>query len=193
MKLEINKNLILKRNDSLLEEFLNVHKEREWMNKYYRKEAEQICRIKDGYLIVDRPRIKTSFCFGSGWNGVSSLEEDEIANDLANQARTDEGYFLEENLKDLNKKVEMLKNSLKLDYDSYDRVVFIKNGLNQYTVVTRKSAEYWNEEYEEASDKEVREILSLYLSVRENFKRRLSSYLKKYGLSKIDSWTYLRD
>lgn len=193
MKLEINKNLILKRNDSLLEEFLTTHEEGVWIKNYYRKAVEQICRIKDGYLIVDKPRIKTSFCFGSGWDGVSSLEEDEIANDLANQARTDEAYFLEENLKDLNKKVEMLKNSLKLDYDSYDRVVFIKNGLNQYAVVTRKSAEYWNEEYEEASDKEVREILSLYLSVRENFKRRLSAYLKKYGLSKIDSWTYLRD
>ena len=193
MGIIINKNLILKRNDSLLGEFLATYEEREWMKNYYRKAAEQICRIKDGYLIVDKPRIKTSFCFGSGWDGVSSLEEDEIANDLANQARTDEAYFLEENLKDLNKKVEMLKNSLKLDYDSYDRVVFIKNGLNQYAVVTRKSAEYWNEEYEEASDKEVREILSLYLSVRENFKRRLSAYLKKYGLSKIDSWTYLRD
>lgn len=192
MKLEINKNLILKRNDSLLEEFLNVCEGGWWMEKYYRKEVEQICRIKDGYLIVDKPRIKTSFCFGSGWNGVSSLEEDEVANDLANQARTDEGYFLEENLQELNKKIQILEESLELDCDSYDRVVLIKNGLN-YSIVRRKHAEYWNEEYEKVSDEEVREILALYLSVRENFKRRLSTYLKKYGLSKIDSWTYLRD
>ena len=193
MKLEINKNLILKRNDSLLEEFLTTHEEGVWIKNYYRKAVEQICRIKDGYLIVDKPRIKTSFCFGSGWNGVSSLEEDEVANDLANQARTDEGYFLEENLQELNKKIQILEESLELDYDSYDRVVLIKNGLNQYSIVRRKHAEYWNEEYEKVSDEEVREILALYLSVRENFKRRLSVYLKKYGLSKINSWTYLRD
>lgn len=193
MKLEINKNLILKRNDKLLEDFLTLNKENEYMKNYYRKEVEQICKIRDGYFLIDKPRIKTSFCFGSGWNGISSLEEDEIANDLANQARTDEDYFLEENLQEINKKVQILEDSLKLDCDSYDRVVLIKNGLNQYSVVRRKHAEYWNEEYTEASNEEVKEVLDLHLSVRENFKKRLSTYLKKYGLSKINSWTYLRD
>ena len=193
MKLEINKNLILKRNEELLEEFLDKSEPSSYMKNYYRKEVEQIAKIKDGYLIVDKPRIKTSFCFGSGWNGISSAEEDEIANDLASQARTDEDWFLEENLQEINKKIQILEESLELDCDSYDRVVLIKNGLNQYSVVRRKHAEYWSEEYVETSNEEVKEILDLYLSVRENFKRRLSTYLKKYGLTKINSWTYLRD
>ena len=192
MKLTINKNLILKRNEELLEEFLDKSEPSSYMKDYYRKVVEQIAKIKDGYLIVDKPRIKTSFCFGFGWNGISSLEEDEIANDLANQARTDEDYFLEQNLQEINNKVEMLQGSLELDCDSYDRVVLIKNGL-QYSIVQRKHAEYWGEEYVEASNEEVKRILDLYLSVRENFKRRLSTYLKKYGLTKINSWTYLRD
>ena len=192
MKLEINKNLILKRNEELLEEFLDKSEPSSYMKNYYRKEVEQIAEIKDGYLIVDKPRIKTSFCFGSGWNGISSLEEDEIANDLANQARTDEDYFLEQNLQEINNKVEMLQGSLELDCDSYDRVVLIKNGL-QYSIMQRKHAEYWGEEYISPFSWEIEEILSLYLSVRETFKRRLSTYLKKYGLTKINSWTYLRD
>lgn len=193
MKLEINKNLILKRNEELLEEFLDKSEPSSYMKNYYRKEVEQIAEIKEGYLIVDKPRIKTSFCFGSGWNGISSAEEDEIANDLANQARTDEDWFLEENLQEINKKIQILEESLELDCDSYDRVVLVKNGLNQYSVVRRKHAEYWSEEYVEASNEEVKEILDLYLSVRETFKRRLSTYLKKYSLTKINSWTYLRD
>ena len=193
MKLEINKNLILKRNEELLEEFLDKSEPSSYMKNYYRKEVEQIAEIKDGYLIVDKPRIKTSFCFGSGWNGISSLEEDEIANDLANQARTDEDYFLEENLQELNKRIKVLEDSLISDADSFNKVVLIKNGFNQYSVAARRHAEYWDEEYTEATEKEVKEILSLYVSVRENFKRRLSIYLKKYGLTKINSWTYLRD
>ena len=193
MKLKINKNLILKRNDGLLEEFLDKSEPSSYMKDYYRKEAEQIAKIKDGYLIVDKPRIKTSFCFGSGWNGISSLEEDEIANDLANQARTDEDYFLEENLQELNKRIKVLEDSLISDADSFNKAVLIKNGFNQYSVAARHHAEYWDEEYTEATEKEVKEILSLYVSVRENFKRRLSIYLKKYGLTKINSWTYLRD
>lgn len=192
MKLEINKNLILKRNEGLLEEFLDKSEPSSYMKDYYRKVVEQIAKIKDGYLIVDKPRIKTSFCFGFGWNGISSLEEDEIANDLANQARTDEDYFLEQNLQEINNKVEMLQGSLELDCDSYDRVVLIKNGL-QYSIVQRKHAEYWGEEYISPFSWEIEEILSLYLSVRETFKRRLSTYLKKYGLTKINSRTYLRD
>lgn len=192
MKLTINKNLILKRNEELLEEFLDKSEPSSYMKNYYRKEVEQIAEIKDGYLIVDKPRIKTSFCFGSGWNGISSAEEDEIANGLANQARTDEDWFLEQNLQEINNKVEMLQGSLELDCDSYDRVVLIKNGL-QYSIVQRKHAEYWGEEYISPFSWEIEEILSLYLSVRENFKRRLSTYLKKYGLTKINSWTYLRD
>ena len=193
MNLVINKNSILKRNDKLLEDFLTTNKENEYMKKYYRNAVEQICKIRDGYFFIDKPRIKTSFCFGAGWNGVSSLEEDEIAGDLAYQARTNEDYFLEENLKELNKRIKVLEDSLISDTDSFDKAVLIKNGFNQYSITARRHAEYWDEEYMEATEKEVKEILSLYVSVRENFKRRLSVYLKKYGLTKIHSWTYLRD
>lgn len=192
MNLVIDKKLILKRNDKLLEDFLVLDKENEYMKNYYRKEVEQICKIRDGYFLIDKPRIKTSFCFGSGWNGVSSLEEDEVANDLAYQAKNDEDYFLEENLQDLNKRIKVLEDSLASDAD-YDKAVLIKNGCNQYSIVARRHAEYWNEEYVVSTEEEVKEILKLYISVKENFKKRLSTYLKKYGLTKINSWTYLRD
>ena len=45
----------------------------------------------------------------------------------------------------------------------------------------------------ELTKTEIKEILDVYKKQKENFTKRLNTYLKKYGLSKLHTWTYLVD
>ena len=40
---------------------------------------------------------------------------------------------------------------------------------------------------------EIYSLIKGYEEVRQMFTKRLKTYLKKYGLSKLNVWTYLRD
>ena len=40
------------------------------------------------------------------------------------------------------------------------------------------------------TEEERQTVLSAYKQIREDFEKRLNTYLKRYGLSKIDTWTY---
>ena len=49
------------------------------------------------------------------------------------------------------------------------------------------------EGHEQLTDAEKNAILYGVEVVKEQFKKRLNTYLKRYGLTKIHSWTYLSD
>ena len=45
----------------------------------------------------------------------------------------------------------------------------------------------------EANKEDLFLIIEVYKQQIENFKKRLNTYLKRYGLSKLTTWTYLID
>ena len=45
----------------------------------------------------------------------------------------------------------------------------------------------------EATKEDLLLIIEVYKQQIENFKKRLNTYLKRYGLSKLRTWTYLVD
>ena len=45
----------------------------------------------------------------------------------------------------------------------------------------------------EATKEDLILIIEVYKQQIENFKKRLNTYLKRYGLSKLTTWTYLVD
>ena len=46
---------------------------------------------------------------------------------------------------------------------------------------------------EQLTKKDIEELKKIVQSEKEKFTKRLNTYLKRYGLSKINSWSYLVD
>ena len=100
-----------------------------------------------------------------------------------------EAYFIAENLKDLNRSINALKDRGKTIY---------RTTPNEKEKTVYFYQPYWGLEPDRASDVplsgEEREILINALTwSREVFKKRLNTYLKRYGTSKLHTWTYWRD
>lgn len=166
------------------------------MQEYAEKNAAYIVPLNNGDMYaISKPTIETRFCFGYGYCGISTFEQEKSASDMAQYARTNQNYFIEENLKDLNKWIEDLNDSR---YTIYKFVAYCGcpadckvKGIEFY-----KSWETPNESLqglEKITDEERTALIEGYKTVKEAFVKRLNTYLKRYGLSKLHTWTYLSD
>lgn len=164
------------------------------MIDYCCKKADIVYSVRGHLAEIERPSIETSFCYGYGYCGVSTEEDYQDAARMANHARTNEDYFVEENLRGLNEYIEALGN------DNHTAYMTGSNGLvqlhfcNQWEAEQQKRwAEHGNYKMFVLTDEERKEIAGYYRMEVERFTKRLKTYLKRYGLSKVHSWTYLSD
>lgn len=166
-----------------------------YMGSYYRQTIDFAVKLKNGaYYEIEKPSIKTRFCFGAGYCGVSSQSEDEFANDQANEARTNESYFLSENLEELERLIKNFQdpNQKLVGVYEYGSSGILKATKSAYRDIYE--CEQWRVENPYEFDEEERkEILEALEAEKEAFTKRLKTYLKRYGLSKLNVWTYLRD
>jgi len=148
-----------------------------------------------GYLAdIDKPRIETSFCFGYGFCGVSSLEDMQDASRMADHARKNESYFIAENLKNINGYIEALGNSnLSAYMTGSNGLVGLHFCKPWETGDQKRWAENGGYTYIELTEAERKEIAGYYGIEKDRFSKRLNTYLKRYGLSKVNSWSYLVD
>lgn len=181
-----------------IQEFLNEVNEKIWadskrMQDYEKKQCSDVFKSTGGhYVEFEKPYIKKDFCFGHGQNGISTQEEVEIACDNAHYARTNEGYFLQENLSQYDEMLETLNGDEKL--------YLIQNYRKPSKIACIRTEEYfrhyeWDRQLivEELSDYDIEELKKMVKKEKEKFAKRLNTYLKRYGLSKVHSWTYLVD
>lgn len=187
---------------------------------YYQKEYEFVLKFEDNYLLFRKPSIKTHFCFGHGQNGISTEEEQQGAFASKHYADTNSQYFLDENLNGLNENIETIKYLL-LDswqeQEKYADEMYNKTGKWFYHELKRVEkmmlcknynntcycysiTGYRDEEnlrhrtvLKELTNEDLQEILAVYEKQKETFTKRLNTYLKRYGLSKLHTWTYLVD
>lgn len=181
------------------------------MIDYELKEANYIVPLNNGdYFVINKPRIEKDFCFGYSdcGQGQSFDEAQETA-----QAAHNEDYFMKENLKDINKKIEELETRRTPGADYRGELKFYKTykytggeGLHQKAIRSFYTYETYNEDgelakeqrrlnfkFEELTDEEITAIIEGYKEVKRQFVKRLNSYLKKYGTSKLHIWTYWLD
>lgn len=173
---------------------------------YFDKECGYVVALDDGDLtVIDKPRIETSFCFGHGYCGVTTEEDENRANNMAHVAATDQNYFIRENLKDIDRYISLLKGEG--DY----KVVFHKHlkysgqesgdklkgvGYDRWSMVCddMPTGEWHGmKDCAVLSDNEIQALIEGYEEVRKAFEKRLKTYLKRYGLSKVRTWSYLSD
>ena len=165
--------------------------------------TDVVVKLRGKYLFpVDKPSIETRFCFGYGYCGVSDEEDCRGAANMAQHARTNEGYFIRENMKQIMGKIEALNNSgyialIRGHYITKSNLVDIEYFHDYGTegqlngVIARYQEKGDIAFLMEDSDKAI--IMQAYEEAKQHFEKRLKTYLKRYGLSKVHSWTYLVD
>lgn len=176
----------------------------EKMKNYCLKETAYIIELSDGSILtIEKPRIKKDFCFGYGMYLRSDDEEEAAADRMAEVARTNEDYFINENLAPLNEKIERLKKPNKRVYTYLHYIDETEGDLLKSYIITKDWETPDNEfdnrifyglrDIKELSEDDINLILQGLEEVKKKFIKRLETYLKKYGLSKVNSWSYLRD
>lgn len=128
------------------------------------------------------------FCFGfETYRG--DTESFDNANRMSIVARTKTDYFLSENLKELKEEISLLKDE-KL-------IIYCNSHYTGTTVIKSWSTKKGNwincPESEIVTNENRMLLLKAYEKELEQFTKRLNVYLKKYGLTKINSYSYWRD
>lgn len=187
---------------------------REELSKVWDEKMVNFCMRETAYIIehdnglfeIEKPKIKTRFCFGAGYNGMTSAKDWDRANKMTNVASSDEKYFISENLKEINHWIETLtKIREEMGHN------WAKNNFPQFMIET--GAHY----HKQPADCKLRyfsvtdtlrdkrqgdlcnnvdfitDLITGYEEVKRQFEKRLMAYLKRYGLSKIYSWSYISD
>ena len=185
-----------------LEEMADYWKNDAGMMKHFKTTTALVVELANGDLIpIDKPTIETRFCFGYGLYGVSTDEEYKDAENMRRHAETNQDYFIKENLKGINEIIEALKNN---DLEVYTALHYIgqKPGTKtkdyQITKVwenPENNPAWWAnyKELEKMTGTDRQKLIAGYEEVKQAFIKRLNTYLKRYGLSKLDTWTYLVD
>lgn len=180
--------------------------EDEKMQDFCLKNAAYIIEYDNGLFEIDKPRIQKDFCFAYGMYAQATAEEINEAEAMSEHARTSEQYFIDENLKGINDWIKQLKTiaeEMRLNWAEGSRPHYMVATNAHYYGQTEdcklKSFSIVNT-FDMVSigtlceDIEFVEMLiDGYEKVKEDFTKRLKAYLKKYGTSKVNSWTYLVD
>jgi hypothetical protein len=194
--------------NELLDEYVAEHARHaqgEYLD-YFRKKFSYAIRLTNGGILAfEKPNIKTSFCFGYSLS-MSDTEDYDNANKMAEYASKNEDYFLTKNLEDYDKQIEAFETG-KIDgfseaYICIHRQCYSDTSLNVWDLnifhhwTFEEQKEYGDKygmEYQLVNDTDKAAILAALKHEREKFEKRLKTYLKRYGTSKLKTWSYWRD
>jgi len=165
----------------------------EKMVRWCKGQSSVLVELSDGSICsIDKPHIETRFCFGYG----IYREEDEAAK-AAKMAGESEQYFFDENVRlaGLVAKAEAIAAARTVyvapKYYSQDEdcklVCFgiADDDRGELAMRNNHGREIGH------ADREL--IVGGLRAAEEKFEKRLRTYLKRYGLSKVQTWTYWAD
>lgn len=180
-------------------EYVKVWKDDEKMVKFCQGEISNAVKLSDGRIVVvEKQKLVTSFCFGYSTCGQGA--EYEEANEAAHVANTSEDYFREQNLKEFDNKIALLKTDKEESWymDAYlSQSNYCSCGLvNIHEVVGLRRYDFEEQRhgtYVEITEDDRKLIIAMYEEEKEKMSKRIDTHLKRYGLSKLNVWTYWRD
>jgi len=163
------------------------------MIDYCYKEAAYVIEFNGGEIAtIDKPSVKKDFCYGYGYCGISTEEDENRASRMARKAESDTNYFIDKNMEPLNRWTDQLTNGR---YKVYIRPHYTGQ-TEDCKLVCYELVDPWEaapKNSRELSQEEIDNIVNGYEEVKKAFMKRLNTYLKRYGLTKVHSWTYLSD
>ena len=154
-------------------------------------EAYTTYKTTNGHTFsVEKKPIKTSFACAYGFCGVSREEEHESAADEAKRLLTREDYFIEKNMEFYNwledevKEADILRDK---GYRNGEVLPCTQSYIDYHMPCWRESiVSRLSEEDKKGMSKAIAEAKAKHL-------KRLKTYLKRFGLSKVNAYTWLVD
>lgn len=176
------------------------------MQNFAKKKCAYVVQFSNGDIAdIEKPSIKKDFCFGAGSYGTCTNEEMKDAEDMAALARKSEQYFKEQNLKKIDSDIEDLEKCLSgYEYECYTYTHYMgqpdDSKLKAFTVVkTGYNPEFTPMRWINCKDikklgaDDIQKIIDGFKEVRKAFEKRINTYLKRYGTTKVNSWSYICD
>ena len=188
----------------LLEEYMKEW-EKVWKDKgmldYERKKFSSAIRLENGgILYFEKLTIENKFCFhdeGEQYEQYKELHSDE-------ERMAD--YFKAMNLRDYDKAIKGLAKLENWEGDYYGLTWYIQresycsqtehlnlfkyHAFREYDVTNNPSM---YEGAEKMTETDRKAIVKALKHERDKFEKRLDAYLKRYGISKLHTWTYWAD
>ena len=195
----------------LLDRFMEITKLGEDMRKYFSKGFYFITLSGGEIFEIKKPSIKTRFCCGEddrgqGGDGYGTMA---FAHEYLESKRTEEG-FKGENMDEFDKGwievVGRLATIKRILHRHYRHGYYLRPQYNSQHGDPRVlcldaplSCGYYSQRPEEyrrpmnsrdINAEDVRRIRAGYARVRKDYRKRLNAYWKRFGASKIHTWTY---
>ena len=177
------------------------------MLDYFRKEWSGGVQLENGGIVCfEKPRIDSSFCFHD-----EGPQYEFYKHMMADRETRLRDYFLHENLDGMDEEIRALECNCRFPEGEYHSHYYCKDWylvrvsytgqtapLNVWVFRALRSSDIEERpsSYGEAvrmSDADRQTILEGLKREREKFNKRLQTYLKRYGVSKIRTWTYWAD
>ena len=185
------------------------------MIDYCTNQVAAVAELPTGELIVfNKQSIKTRFCFGE-----SGYDYDE-AQSAAQNARTSFDYFRDENMADYRREIKAFEDALTMSgrfFATINRTAYTgqKDDCMLRCIEWRRDCDVLNDlggsayleeipgqtiteagsgrKYRVLTAEEIRIILDVVKTAAAAHEKKVEAYLKRYGTSKVHSWTYWRD
>lgn len=180
---------------------LRAHGEH-WLNDYL-KDTSDLMRTESGVIIAfEKKKLKTEFC----WHDEGP--QYEAYKQVTKTEKSLSDYFTYENLKDYDELIEQLKTR-KNEYGGTMIPVYYEieycNDLGRLGYARdmhMRRDSYVREDEEDPrtkhlihrmSENEAKQALRILKNERKKMEKRIQTYLKRYGTSKLHTWTYWAD
>lgn len=165
------------------------------MVDYCVKKTAHIVELVNGDIVaIEKPSIQKNFCFGYS-DSRYDTEDFDRANDMAEHARNSVDYFMSENLKGINETIDSLEGKGRHNWEW--RVAIPYYGQSKDSKLRSIwCVDIWEsrgKEYPLLEGEDLQRVIEGYKVVKADFEKRLNTYLKRYGLSKVNSWSYWQD
>ena len=193
------------RKNSLPHEFLLKEEfARAWndprMRDYCLKTTSNCVRTSFGGLVTfEKPSIETKFCFGYH-DSATDTESYDGANEQCENFG--EKQFLAKNLSEMKQVLTLFEKGKTESYQSTKNLYFTKryggeSNIYHFVFLDEYTAEHdawkWPSGLIKATDNDFQKCYAAQKEEYTKFEKRLKSYLKKYGTSKLQKWTYWAD
>lgn len=185
----------------------------EKMREFCIKRADDVVKVGGVLVEIERKSIETHFCYGVGYCGISTAEEWNEAGRMAEHARTSNEHFIRENMKEWIDAEALYTAALTpetADYmpgivkDASGRRGFVRwcriaevcdafGGSCRLSEVGGKGGTLAGQEIYFPTVSEVSALLAATSAASARHLKRVNTYLKRYGLRNVQSWTYLSD
>lgn len=167
-----------------------------WLEEYseksghpeYKKEYVGAIKLHDRFYLLDKPSIETRFCFHD------EGPQYEFYKDLKSADSKMAKYFKSENMAQFDNKINHIEKGEEFSEDK--RVWWYFGDYDNNKLYLQFHPDLWSDGCDNGtlcSDEEKQLILKGLKFAHGCFEKRLDQYLKRYGVSKLHTWTYWAD